>query len=129
MPNPQTLKDIIDQSRRSIDDAHPSEWNMAATKNYGEQTPDYFSTTLNFDSDSKDEINSPEHYNFGKYETIDVIVDTLGEYEAINYCHGNVLKYVIRMWHKGKPEADARKAVWYLNKMIELLENTKGKNW
>ena len=36
-----------------------------------------------------DVVNHPPHYNKGKYETIDVIVDTLGDYEAISYCQGN----------------------------------------
>ena len=30
---------------------------------------------------------------------------------------------------KLKAIEDAKKAVWYLNKMIELMEKTKGKNW
>ena len=77
-----------------------------------------------------DMVNSPAHYADGKIETIDYIVDVLGEYEAISYCHGNILKYTgSRLWKKGNPIQDAKKAVWYLNKMIELLEKTKGVNW
>ena len=68
-----------------------------------------------------DMVNSPAHYNMGKYETIDIIVDTLGTDGAIAYCRGNVLKYTIRMMHKSKPLEDARKAQWYLNKTIELM--------
>jgi hypothetical protein len=119
----QTIGDIIRGARQSIDDADPFEWSAAITKNYSQQTQ-------NFDLDkASDEINKPQHYNYGKYETIDVIVDTLGQYEAINYCHGNVLKYIIRMWHKGTPEKDLQKAIWYSNKMLELLKETKGVNW
>lgn len=81
------------------------------------------------DAKDSDEVNEPQHYNYGKYETIDVIVDTLGAYEAIHYCHGNVLKYTMRMWHKGRPITDCKKARWYMNKMIELLEQTEGINW
>jgi hypothetical protein len=33
------------------------------------------------------------------------------------------------MWNKGKPIEDAKKAVWYLNKMIQLMEETEGENW
>ena len=76
-----------------------------------------------------DVVNHPPHYNKGKYETIDVIVDTLGDYEAISYCQGNCIKYLIRMWHKGSALENAEKCLWYLNKMIELLKKTKGKNW
>lgn len=125
MKKESTLSDIIKASRQSIDDADPSEWSRAAAANYSNQT-------LHIEASTKppiDEIERPAHYNYGKYETIDVIVDTLGDYEAINYCHGNVLKYVIRMWHKGTPVKDIKKAIWYANKMVELLEKTKDKNW
>ena len=128
-PKESTLQEVINNARRSIDDANPSEWSAAANKNYEQQVPDYFETTIHFSDPVHDEIQKPAHYNYGKYETIDVIVDTLGEFDAINYCHGNVLKYVIRMWHKGTPDKDIKKAIWYANKMAELLEKTKGKNW
>jgi len=82
------------------------------------------------DINSNDMVNSPPHYADGKIETIDYIVDVLGDYEAISYCQGNVIKYTgSRLWKKGKPIEDARKAVWYLEKMIELLEKTEGVNW
>ena len=77
-----------------------------------------------------DLVNSPPHYNAGNIETIDYIVDVLGKYDAISYCQGNVIKYTgQRMWNKGNPVQDAKKAAWYLNKMIQLLEETKGENW
>lgn len=77
-----------------------------------------------------DMVNSPAHYADSNIETIDYIVDVLGEYDAISYCHGNVIKYTgSRLFKKGNPIQDAKKAIWYLNKMVELLENTKGKNW
>ena len=77
-----------------------------------------------------DMVNSPAHYADGSIETIDYIIDVLGEYEAISYCHGNLLKYTgSRLWMKGNPIEDAKKARWYLDKMIELMEKTKGVNW
>lgn len=77
-----------------------------------------------------DPVNHPPHYNAGSIETIDYIVDVLGKYDAISYCQGNVIKYTgSRMWNKGNPIQDAKKACWYLIKMIELLEETKDKNW
>jgi len=77
-----------------------------------------------------DQINNPPHYNAGEIETIDYIVDVLGKFDAISYCQGNVIKYTgSRMWNKGKPIQDAKKAVWYLNKMIQLMEETEGENW
>lgn len=76
-----------------------------------------------------DPVDKPLHYNQGKYETIDIIEDTLGSFDTIEYCRGNVLKYIVRMWHKGDPIENARKAEWYLRKQIECLEKTKGVNW
>ena len=77
----------------------------------------------------EDKVNHPAHYNKGTIETYDYIVDTLGEYESISYCQGNIIKYISRMWHKGKPLEDAEKAEWYLKAMIKLLKETKGSNW
>jgi len=78
----------------------------------------------------EDMINSPPHYNTGKIETIDYIVDALGDWEAVSYCQGNVIKYTgARLFAKHNPVENAEKAQWYLNKMIELMKKTKGKNW
>ena len=76
--------------------------------------------------DNTDMVNNPPHYNAGKYEAIDVIQDALGDQGTILYCQGNALKYILRMWHKGKPVEDIKKAMWYLNKIIELSEKQKG---
>lgn len=89
----------------SINDASPSDWNRAAKA-------------------IRDAVDHPPHYNAGKIETIEYIVDVLGKKGALDYCHGNVLKYTgTRLFEKHKPVEDARKAIWYLNKMIELIEN------
>ena len=37
-------------------------------------------------TDKIDMVNSPAHYADSNIETIDYIVDVLGEYEAISYC-------------------------------------------
>ena len=82
------------------------------------------------DDDSYHEIEKPEHYNTGNIETIDYIIDVLGPYDAIHYCHGNVLKYLgTRTWRKGDPISNVDKAIWYLKKMRELMKQTEGVNW
>ena len=82
------------------------------------------------DDESFHEIEKPEHYNSGNIETIDYIVDVLGPYDAIHYCHGNVLKYLgTRTWRKGDPLSNVDKAIWYLKKMRELMAQTEGVNW
>lgn len=70
-----------------------------------------------------DPVNHPSHYTAGKIETIDYLVDVLGVEGAIHYCHGNVIKYTgSRLHNKKNPIQDAQKAVWYMNKMIELMK-------
>jgi len=79
--------------------------------------------------ENKDLVNHPPHYNKGKYETIEVIDDAIDEAPTtqIGYSQGNVIKYILRMWHKGKALEDAKKAKWYLDKIINLLEEEGNK--
>jgi len=35
---------------------------------------------------------------------------------------GQALKYLLRLWHKQNATQDARKALWYLKRLIEKLE-------
>jgi hypothetical protein len=74
-----------------------------------------------------DEVNHPAHYTAGNIETIDYIVDVLGLDGAIDYCHGNILKYLGSRLHTKyeSPVTDMKKAYWYLGKMIELQEEVE----
>lgn len=63
-------------------------------------------------------VNHPPHYDFGTYETIEVI-----EAWDLPYHLGNVVKYVSRSKRKGKELEDLRKASWYLNRYIDLVES------
>lgn len=65
-----------------------------------------------------DKVNHPAHYNSGKIEVIEAIEDW-----GMDYHRGNAIKYVARA---GKKHADTmvedlQKAIWYLNRKIELL--------
>ena len=57
----------------------------------------------------KDNIN-PQHYKNGTrgIETIDTIIELLGEEGFFNYCVGNIIKYVSRYEYKNGLE-DLRK--------------------
>ena len=70
-----------------------------------------------------DMVNSPAHYTAGKTEVIDVIEDAVSHANnpTVGMLQGQVLKYVLRMWLKGKPRQDAQKAKWYLERLIEKL--------
>lgn len=70
-----------------------------------------------------DNVNHPAHYNTGKYESIDVMVETQGVNAVKNFCICNAFKYIYRHRFKNGAE-DIKKAIWYLNKYIELNELT-----
>ena len=66
------------------------------------------------------EIDHPAHYA-GKYECIDVMVDTMGPEDVKGFCLCNAFKYLWRCKKKHEtPEEDVEKAVWYLQKYLEL---------
>lgn len=66
-----------------------------------------------------DVVNHPSHYNSGKIEVIEAIEDW-----DLGFHLGNTVKYVARAGKKdpSKTIEDLRKAMWYLNRKIELLE-------
>ena len=68
-----------------------------------------------------DAVTKPKHYNTGGIEAIDYIKQQLGD-GFIEYCEGNALKYLHRWRYKEHPVQDLRKARWYLDKMIEAVE-------
>jgi hypothetical protein len=69
-----------------------------------------------YNSETKDEVNHPEHYTSGKYETIDIIKDSVYDYKS--YLHGNIIKYILRYKKKGGVQ-DLKKAQVYLNWLIK----------
>ncbi len=71
--------------------------------------------------ENKDMVDHPPHYNKGGIETIDAIQSALGD-DFESYLQGNILKYMWRYKYKNGVE-DLKKARWYLNKMIEVVEN------
>ena len=78
------------------------------------------------DEESKEEIkedvvNKPKHYNQGGIECIDAIEAMLTHEEFVGYLRGNSLKYRWRFRYKNGVE-DLRKAEWYENKLLEILE-------
>jgi hypothetical protein len=64
-----------------------------------------------------DSINPP-HYQ-GAVECIEAI-ESLGLGQ--DYCRGNAIKYLWRLGKKGEPLEDARKAKWYIERLILQLE-------
>ena len=70
------------------------------------------------EKDKKEMINHPSHYNMGKYEAIDVIEDW-----ELGFNLGNTIKYISRAGHKDSIVQDLKKAMWYLQREIDRIEN------
>jgi hypothetical protein len=70
-------------------------------------------------SDKPDKIN-PAHYQQGKIEVIDFILD-----QKMDYLTGTVQKYIAR-WRFKDGVCDLKKARWFLDKLIEQEERISG---
>ena len=66
-----------------------------------------------------DNVNHPSHYETGKFECIDVMVETQGVEAVMDFCLCNAFKYIYRTRRKNGLE-DVKKAIWYLTKYVEL---------
>lgn len=65
-----------------------------------------------------DAVNRPSHYAEGrKYEPIDVIEDW-----GLGMHLGNATKYISRAGRKGEEVEDLKKARWYIDRRISMLE-------
>ena len=75
---------------------------------------------------TKDMVNHPDHYNSKSgIEVINVIqafTDDLKGIQAVDTA--NIIKYVCR-WNSKNGLEDLKKAQWYLNHLIESVENKK----
>ena len=68
-----------------------------------------------------DMVNHPTHYETGKFESIEVMIETQGVEAVQDFCICNAFKYLYRHRHKNGKE-DIEKARWYINKYLELEE-------
>ena len=72
----------------------------------------------------KDNVNSPAHYQGDGWQTIDVIERSVQDAPsgAAAVSQGNAIKYLTRLWRKSNPLEDAKKARWYLDRLVQELE-------
>jgi hypothetical protein len=73
-------------------------------------------------SENKEMVNHPKHYQFGEnneYEAIKVI-DAWGLDN--DFYLGNAVKYLSRAGKKDNTVQDLKKAIWYIEKKIEKLQ-------
>ena len=70
-----------------------------------------------------DPVNSPAHYTRGSKEAIEIIEEAIQDAPDVKsgMLQAQVLKYLLRLWLKDNPEQDAKKAQWYLNRLVDSL--------
>ena len=71
----------------------------------------------------EDMVNHPPHYNKAGIETIQAI-KAMTDKGFEFYLQGNIMKYLWRYRYKNGAE-DLKKAQWYLNELIDVVENDK----
>jgi len=67
-------------------------------------------------------VNHPNHYRIGNREAIDLIQEALGPQGFLDYCAGNVIKYIIRAGGKDSVQQDLLKALKYTEFMATRLD-------
>jgi len=75
----------------------------------------------------EDRVNSPSHYTAGSQEAIVTIEEAIEHAPSVSYgmLQAQVLKYLLRVWHKDNPLEDLKKAQWYLIRLIEKMDGNK----
>ena len=94
-------------------------WDECRYTEEGKALKDYFVKV------PKEAVNHPEHYSNGQFECIEVMFDVFGNDKVADFCELNAFKYLWRADNKGTDIQDKKKAIWYLNKYIELKEKDK----
>lgn len=107
----QAIQEHVETSKPNLDDLRSMVWGDADVRaEWAEKVSE----------GREDKVNNPSHYNQGGIECIDYIEQQLGE-GFIEYCEGNVHKYLHRWRYKNGSE-DLRKALWYLERMLTKVE-------
>src|SRR5699024_10294589 len=81
--------------------------------------------SLAFKENDEDAVNHPSHYTQGNIEVIDMLEELAGSYSdpVEGYLAATVGKYLFRAEHKGNKTQDIGKAIWYLNRLKERMED------
>ncbi len=74
-----------------------------------------------------DVVSKPKHYASTSIECIDAMRETQGDEAVKAFCVCNAFKYLWRHNRKNGDE-DIKKASWYLNKAVEIMEGEKDDN-
>lgn len=109
---------MSDKYKQLLEDTFVSTAELDVRDYYGHLRPDLDAednkTLLDIKTNS---VERPDHYNQGKFEAIDVIEDW-----GLDFHCGNAIKYIARHKHKDQPFEDIEKAIWYLERYLEVLQ-------
>ena len=103
----------------SINDATPEQWDKAS---HSAALLSYKNMAEKEASKIDEMVEEPPHYNMGSIQCIDAIEESMGSTAFEGYLKGNVLKYLWRYTYKKKALEDLKKARFYLDRRIKLLE-------
>lgn len=91
-----------------------------------------FTEMYNTGIDTKfDNIQKPQHYNYGRFETIEMIKEIVSGYKDsfVAHCIGTAVKYESRAPFKyDSPLEDLKKAKKYIEFAIKHLEKNESDN-
>ena len=96
------------------------------TEEYGLNAYSYYSLATDVEDSEEpviqrttDNVNHPDHYNYGEIEIIDFIEQVTQHYNSdVAYHIGNAIKYLARSPHKNGKE-DIEKARWYIERAYQ----------
>ena len=127
-------------TRMSIDDCSGEEWSAAARAFWKqmEEDPDYQKQESLFEGDSlfegtlrqDEDVHAMEtQFMLDEEKQFEKIVEVLGPYDAISYCHGAALEILLNLDICLNNAAAIRKASRALDRMARLTDETRGVNW
>ena len=124
-------------TRKSIDDCSGEEWSAAnrAFWKQMEEDPQYQKQESLFDGDSlfEEDVNTDAveetQLMLDDEKQFERIVEVLGPYDAISYCHGAALEILLNLDNCLNNAAAIRKASRALDRMARLTEETRGVYW
>lgn len=100
------------------------EWMRYIPKNVSNQFHDAVAKTVK-EQLASDPVNHPKHYTQGGIECIDALeaatINLTGWLATLTY---QIMKYMWRWNEKGKPLEDLKKARFYLDRLIQKVEET-----
>lgn len=102
----------------TVEDAYA----LCHAASHTDNTPDIREVVEEHSEDAKaDPVNRPAHYTSGGIECIDAMQAAFGAEAVKDFCLCNAFKYLWRHRNKNGVE-DLKKARWYLNRLIEAVE-------